>query len=80
MLNIPKISGLILNKKTCPLCKNKLVEHSMTGERYTCKVVCNTCKLSFEGYHFYDCYDALINYIINVLRRTSGKVKKHISK
>ena len=76
MLNISKISGLIHNKKQCPICKSKLVESHLTEQKYTCRVACNTCNIVHDDYYFYNCYDAFISSVIVRLRAKFSKQHK----
>lgn len=77
MFNVPKISKMLLIKRKCPMCTKPLVETQLTGQKFTCRVSCPTCKISHEGYHFYDCYDSLFNNILNRLRMKVQKHRKH---
>lgn len=76
MLNVTKISGMLWKKKRCPICSQPLVETMLTGQKFTCRVSCPTCKISHEGYHFYDCYDALFNNVVSKIRAKIFKERK----
>lgn len=76
MLNIAKISGIILNKKQCPICRGRLTETHLVDQKYTCRVACNTCKIVHDDYYFYNCYDAFITSVLMRLRAKFSKQRK----
>ena len=76
IINIAKVSGIILNKKKCPICNNKLTEEHLKEQKYTCRVACNHCRIVHDDYYFYNCYDSFITSVVNRLKAKIAKVKK----